>query len=128
MSRSLIWIEDDQNRGWSCSYCSWRFPVPTLLSDPDAKAAYDRLAAARFREHACASLLTADKPSAPQEIEDANLEARVRAFIKGGYKPKDAVEIVLQELALEYHGDPKQTERAKAAAETFLHKVRKGLI
>jgi hypothetical protein len=49
---SLIWIED-ANQGWACSSYRWRFPVPTLLTGEDAKRAYDRLAAVKFREHKC---------------------------------------------------------------------------
>jgi hypothetical protein len=45
---SLIWIED-ANQGWACSSCRWRFPVPTLLTGEDAKRAFDRLAAVKFR-------------------------------------------------------------------------------
>lgn len=52
MERSLFRIEDDAN-GWACSNCRWRFPVPTLLSGEEAMAAYDRLAAVKFREHKC---------------------------------------------------------------------------
>ena len=50
VERSLIWMENDVN-GWACSNCLWRFPVPTLLSGQEAKGAYDRLAAAKFRQH-----------------------------------------------------------------------------
>ena len=52
MERSLIWIEGDAI-GWACSNCRWRFSVPTLLSGEEARAAYDRLAAVKFREHKC---------------------------------------------------------------------------
>ncbi|MBZ5571180.1 MAG: hypothetical protein LAO09_04790 [Acidobacteriia bacterium] len=127
MSRSLIWIEDDQNKGWACSYCPWRFPVPTLLSDPEAKNAYDRLATTKFREHKCETSLPVVKP-APSPDSDHAFEERARTLVTRGYKPKDAVEIVLQDLALEYLSDSRRMERARAAAEDFLRKVRKGLI
>ena len=52
MERSLIWIEGNTT-GWACSVCGWRFLVPTLLSGQEAKDAYDRLAAVKFREHKC---------------------------------------------------------------------------
>jgi len=52
MVRFLIWIEGDA-KGWACSNCRWRFPVPTLLSGEEAKGAYDRLATVKFREHKC---------------------------------------------------------------------------
>ena len=45
-----------------------------------------------------------------------------------GFKPKDAVGFVLQETELEHGNDPKIMEKARADAEDFLLKVRKGLI
>ena len=44
MERSLIWVGGDA-KGWACSKCRWKFPVPTLLTGEEAKGAYDRLAA-----------------------------------------------------------------------------------
>ena len=52
MERSLIWIDDDDS-GWACSKCRWRFSVPTLLSGEEGMRAYDRLATAKFQEHPC---------------------------------------------------------------------------
>jgi len=52
MERALVWIGGDA-KGWACSKCRWKFPVPTLLTGEEAKGAYDRLAAAKFREHTC---------------------------------------------------------------------------
>jgi len=126
MARSLIWIEDDQSKGWACSYCQWRFPVPTLLSDPEAKSAYDRLATTKFREHKCET--SAPASQAPALESDHVFEQRARQLVTRGYKPKDAVEIVLQDLALEYMSDSRRMEKARAEAEEFLRKVRKGLI
>lgn len=44
-----------RDRGWTQSLgllvLRWSFPVPALLDDADAKIAYGRLAATRFREH-----------------------------------------------------------------------------
>ena len=128
MSRSLIWIEDDQGKGWSCSYCRWTCPVPTLLSDPEAKSAYDRLAASKFREHSCqkASVAVTDETQPPTpEITFAD---RARMLITRGYKPKDAVEIVLDELALEYRSNPDKMAKARSDAADFLEKMRRGLI
>lgn len=127
MARSLIWIEDDQSKGWACSYCQWRFPVPTLLSDPEAKVAYDRLAAAKFRDHKCEASVPAAKPAFLDQ-SDSMFEERARTLVTRGYKPKDAVDIVLQDLALEYLSDSRRMEKARAAAEEFLRKVRKGII
>ena len=127
MGRSLIWIEDDHDKGWACSYCQWRFPIPTLLSDPEAKSAYDRLATTKFREHKCATPV-APASQVPSRETDPAFEERARALITRGYKPKDAVDIVLQDLALEYFTDSRRMEKARAAAEEFLRRVRTGLI
>jgi len=128
MGRSLIWIED-ANRGWACSFCRWRFPVPTLLSREDARGAYDRLATVKFREHKCEA-----KDSLPEAEQGIRRDAeptfaeRARKLISRGYKPKDAVELVIQETALEHRNEPKIMERARTDAEDFLLKVRRGLI
>jgi pyruvate kinase len=128
MDRSLIWIESDVN-GWACSNCRWRFPVPTLLSGEEAKGAYDRLAAAKFRQHTCDSeaSLSATKPEAKRDANTAFAE-RAWTLIKRGYKPKVAVELVLQETGIEHGNNPKMMEKARAEAEDFLQKIRKGLI
>ena len=128
MERSLIWIESDVN-GWACSNCRWRYPVPTLLSEGEAKGAYDRLAAAKFRQHTFDSVssLSAARAEAKREADSAFV-GRARALIKRGYKPKVAVELVLQETEIEHGKDPKIMERARADAEDFLQRVRKGLI
>ncbi len=126
MERSLIWIEGDAN-GWACSHCQWRFPVPTLLSEDEAMAAYDRLAGAKFREHKCAAATS--PPAKPaSKRDDTVFEERCRALIKRGYKPKVAVELVLQEAEIEHGHDPKFMEKARAATADFLLKVGKGII
>src|SRR5581483_1285382 len=53
MARFLIWMDDAQDKGWACSNCDWRFPLPALLQDEEARKAYDRLGALKFKEHAC---------------------------------------------------------------------------
>ena len=58
MARSLIWIQGSSDPGWACSSCRWKFPVPTLLSSDEAKSAYDRLAASKFRAHICETQAT----------------------------------------------------------------------
>ena len=82
MVRFLIWIEGDAD-GWACSNCQWRFPVPTLFSgEKEAKDAYDRLAAVKFREHKCEA---APSLSAKQETKrDAGttFADRARMLIK----------------------------------------------
>jgi hypothetical protein len=128
MERSLIWIEGAAN-GWACSNCGWRFPVPTLLTGEEAKGAYDRLAAGKFREHKCEAELSIS--AAKQETErdrDTAFEERARMLIKRGYRPKVVVELVLQEVEITYGNDPRIMEKARADAEDFLQRVRKGLI
>lgn len=128
MPRSLIWLQGAADAGWACSSCRWRFPIPTLLTGGDAKDAYDRLAAAKFRDHQCDAETSppAAKPNASPK--GPTLADRARKLIKGGFKPKDAVEVVLQETALEYRNDPKVMEQARLDAEDFLLRIRKGLI
>jgi len=100
-----------------------------LLSGKEAKAAYDRLAAVKFREHKCEAEtgLPATKQE-PRQGADPTFAERARKLIVRGYKPKDAVELVVEETALENRNDPRIMEKARADAEDFLLKVRKGLI
>lgn len=128
MVRFLIWIEGDAN-GWACSNCRWRFPVPTLLSGEEAKGAYDRLAAVQFREHECeaGASLSAAKQETKRNADTAFAE-RARTLIKRGYKPKVAVELVLHETEIEHGNNPRIMEKARAEAEDFLMRARKGLI
>jgi len=128
MERSLIWIEGEEN-GWSCSNCRWKFPVPTLLSGEEAMGAYDRLAAAKFRDHKCENESTAAAMKTAAGLAAVNAVAeRAQLLIKRGYKPKVAVDLVLQEIEIEHGHKPSFMEKARADAEDFLLKVRKGLI
>ena len=126
MAPTLVWIDDPEDNGWACSSCSWKYPVPTFLTDPEAKLAYDRLAASKFREHVC------EVPVPQKEIEDTSTEPtftrRVMKLLRVGYKPKDAVQIALDEIALEHRNDPKAMSQARADAQDFLQKVREGRI
>jgi len=45
-----------------------------------------------------------------------------------GFKPKDAVEITLQEIMFEHGRDPKIIEKARLDANDFLRRVKEGLI
>jgi hypothetical protein len=45
-----------------------------------------------------------------------------------GLKPKDAVEILLQEVALERGNNPKAMEKARADADEFLRRIREDRI
>ena len=125
--RALVWTEDPNNAGWSCSVCPWKFPVPTFLSDTEARSAYDRLAKARFHEHICEGA-PAPLPPITDTSKEPPFTDRVRKLLKVGYKPKDAVEIALQDVALEHRNDPKMMTKARAEADDFLRKVREGLI
>jgi hypothetical protein len=125
MARSLIWIQDSSDPGWACSSCRWKFPVPTLLGSEDAKSAYDRLAAAKFREHKC------ETPTAAPPVKvnsEPTFAERAGKLIKAGYKPKDAIELVMQEIILEHGHEPGAREKARADAEEFLRRIGKGLI
>ncbi len=121
--RTIIWVAEHGFQGWTCSECEWNYPLPTLLNDAEAKSAYDRLALWKFREHACeghASRLGA--------VDSQSFTARMRKLVAQGFKPKDAVELVLQEVTLEYRNQPKVVEQARGEGEDFLRRVREGLI
>ena len=128
MERSLIWIGGEA-KGWACSKCRWKFPVPTLLTGEEAKGAYDRLAAAKFREHICeagTSLFGAEQET--RLDTGVPFAERARMFIKRGYTPKVATELVLHEMEFEHSSNSTMMEKARAEAEDFLLRVRKGLI
>jgi hypothetical protein len=122
-ARALIWTSHHTFQGWTCTQCEWNYPLPTLLTDADARTAYDRLAAAKFREHKCEEH---SSRTAPVELDI--FAARLRKLVQQGFKPKDAVELFLQEMALEYRGQANMLERAKVAGEDFLRRVKAGLI
>ena len=123
-ARELIWTSNRTFQGWTCSQCEWNYPLPTLLGDADARTAYDRLAAGKFREHKCA-----DHLARLANLEDEHsFTARIRKLVSQGFKPKDAVELFLQEVALEYRNEPATLARAKAEGEDFLRRVKSGLL
>jgi len=128
MVRFLIWTEGDAN-GWACSNCRWRFPIPTLLSGEEAKGAYDRLAAVKFREHKCeAEIRFSATKQEPKGDAGTAFAERARMLVKRGYTPKVAVELVLHEMEFEHGNDSRMMEKARAEAEDFLLRVGKGLI
>jgi hypothetical protein len=123
-ARELIWTSHRTFQGWTCSQCEWNYPLPTLLTDADARTAYDRLAAGKFREHKCVEHL-----ARLEAVEDEqSFTGRIRKLVRQGFKPKDAVELFLQEIELEYRNDPKTLARAKAEGEDFLRRMKSGLI
>jgi hypothetical protein len=123
MARWLSWVSDRKLTGWTCSQCGWTFAVPALLSDPEAKKAYDRLANTKFQEHDCIE----HGPRPDFGGEDTFAE-RARKLVMRGFKPKDAVEITLQEISLEHRNDSAKMEKARLDGEDFLRKVKSGLI
>ena len=97
--------------------------MPTLLNDVDAKNAYDRLAAGSFAKHDCNTYAQRTKESQKVTFSD-----QARKLITRGFKPKDAMEITLQEMMFEHRGDPKFIEKAQKDAEDFMRRVKEGLI
>jgi hypothetical protein len=122
-SRQTIWTSNPTFQGWTCSQCEWNYPLPTLLTAAEARTAYDRLAAAKFRDHKCDGHL-----SRLGQSDTDSFTARIRKLVAQGFKPKDAVELFLQEVALEYRNQPKTLAQAKAEGEDFLRRLRAGLI
>jgi hypothetical protein len=121
-ARQLIWTSHHTFQGWTCSQCEWNYPLPTLLTEADARTAYDRLAAGKFKEHKCSDHL------ARLAGDHESFTPRIRKLVQQGFKPKDAVELFLQEIALEYRNQPKVLQQAKADGEDFLRRVKAGLI
>src|ERR1700757_2041424 len=101
-ARELIWTSRHGFQGWTCSQCEWNYPLPTLLNDPEARTAYDRLAASQFRKHSCSAHL-----SRLRSVDQDSFTARIRKLVAQGFKPKDAVELFEQEISLEYRNDAK---------------------
>jgi len=122
-AREMHWCVDRAFQGWTCSQCEWNYPVPTLLNDPEAKNAYDRLATAKFRDHQCS-----DHPARLAVAGPESFTSRIRKMVAHGYKPKDAVDLVVQEVAIEYPNQPKILAQARAEGEDFLRRLRAGLI
>jgi len=122
MARWISWVSNDRFSGWTCSDCGWDYALPSLLADPQAKAAFDRLAAAKFRAHACSEYSMRVTP-----LQDTFAE-RARKLIIRGFKPKDAAEITRDEIIFENRNDPAAAEKARKDAEDFLVRVKGGLI
>jgi hypothetical protein len=122
-ARELIWTSEPTFQGWTCSQCEWNSPLPTMLSDPEARTAYDRLSASKFHIHKCADHLSRLAAADPHSFT-----ARIRKLVSQGFKPKDAVDLFLQEVALEYRNQPGTLAQAKSEADDFLRRVRAGLI
>jgi hypothetical protein len=94
-----------------------------MLNDADARSAYDRLASSKFQDHDCRS-----SQNTPAAGYLENFSDRARRLVTRGFKPKDAADIVMQEIMLEHRNDPVISERARSDAEDFLRRVKQGLI
>ena len=123
MARWLTWVSDQRMQGWACSQCQWTFPIPSLLSDPEAKSAYDRLASAKFQDHNC---VEHGMRAADSGVE--SFATRARRLVTRGFKPKDAADITLQEITLEHRNEPQVLAQARKDAEDFLRRVKEGTI
>jgi hypothetical protein len=130
MARFLIWTEGDGGgaKGWACSECSWKDPIPTLLSEGEARSAYDRLAALKFREHTCPNTGFSAPRTEPTAVYGSPFADRARALIKRGYTPKIAVDLVLHELEIEHGSHSRKMDQARTDAEDFLRRLRQGLL
>lgn len=122
-ARESIWTSTPSFQGWTCSQCEWNYPLPALLSDPEAKTAYDRLASSKFRDHKCA-----EHHSRLSSAQEDTFTARIRKLIAQGFKPKDAVDLMLQEASLEFRNQPRTLAQAKTEADDFLRRLRAGVI
>ena len=122
MARVLTWVSDKHLTGWACSACDWTFPLPSLLSDPEAKKAYDRLASAKFQRHDCATHQTV------ASLDPDSFIARAKGLVKRGFKPKDAAEIASREIMFENHDDPDIARKVQIEVNAFLRRVKEGLI
>ncbi len=123
MGRWLTWVSHQRLTGWACSQCGWTFPVPAMLTDQEAKSAYDRLAASKFQDHDCS---VHGEPAVL--VDSESFAARARKLVTRGFKPKDAAQITLQEITFENRNDPNAARKAQADAEDFLRRVKDGLI
>ncbi len=109
-------MSDQHLTGWACSACDWTFPVPSLLSDPEAKKAYDRLASAKFQRHDCAT----HQPVAALAPE--SFINRAKGLVMRGIKPKEAAEIAAREIMFENHDDPDIARKVQIEVNDFLRR------
>ena len=116
--RSLTWVSDKNLTGWTCSACDWTFPLPSLLGDPEAKKAYDRLASSKFQRHDCATHRTVAS-RAPESFV-----TRAKGLVMRGFKPKDAAEIASKEIMFENDHDPDIARKVRIEAKDFLNRVK----
>jgi len=126
---ALVDLGKGDAKGWACSNCQWKLSDTTLLSGEEAKGAYDRLSAGKFREHKCWTGTSVFATEQQTKLDTgAPFAERARMLIRLGYTPKVAVELVLHEMEFEHRNNSRMMEKARVDAEDFLLKVRKGLI
>jgi hypothetical protein len=106
---------------WLDLFTVWLDVSSSLLKDPEAKKAYDRLASAKFHKHDCAT----HQPAASFAPE--NLVARAKGLVMRGLKPKDAAEIAATEIMFENDHDPDIARKVEIEAQDFLRRMREGL-
>src|SRR5205809_8022310 len=116
--RSLTWVSDKNLTGWTCSACDWTFPLPSLLGDPEAKKAYDRLALAKFQRHDCAT----HQPVA--SLKHASFITRAKGLVMRRFKPTDAAEITAKEIMFENHDDPDIARKVQLEVNDFPSRVK----
>jgi len=120
MARALTWVSDQRLTGWTCSRCGWTFPLPSLLKDPEARKAYDRLASAKFQRHDCATHQSSAS-FAPESFIN-----RTKGLVMRGFKPKDAAEIAAREIMFENDHDPDIASKVQIEAQDFMRRVKEG--
>lgn len=106
-------------------------PVVTeaIGSEPAWTEPAKTAAAEQPRAFAAAAGAGAQNSVAPaRRPVSSDFPERAGKLIKAGYKPKDAVELVLQDTALECRNDPRVMEQERRNAEEFLQKIRSGTI
>ena len=118
MARVLTWVSDQHLTGWACSACDWTYPLPSLLSDPEARKAYDRLASAKFQRHDCA------RHRSVTSLDPASFIARAKGLVMRGFKPKDAAEIAAREIMFENDHDPDIARKVQIEAQDFLRRMK----
>jgi hypothetical protein len=133
MVRSLIWIEGGA-KGWACSNCQWRFPIPTLLGGEEAIGAFNRLAALKFCEHQCVATggLSAasrepkrDAGNAFGELTMDQNEKREKRNVK--LHQLDAEIAVLRKRAQEINANPSSTEDERKQRDVLGLRLKKAL-
>jgi hypothetical protein len=124
MARFLIWMDEGDIKGWRCSNCDWMFPLPTLLEDDEARKAYDRLGAAKFKEHVCES---SARQQAAASSKAPSFAERARALVMRGYKPRMPWPLFLMRLLSNRVTTRRLWRKLKQSAITSCSRSEKGV-